>query len=222
MSPGNTLTVDPGVTVIFDGDYTLSIGFNASIIAEGTDTEPILFTTSSGAPFPGSWNWLSLGDQALASSFDHCVFEYAEMGLKISDSVVAIANCEFRYCLTGIACVEASPTIDNCDIHDCASLGISLSGRGSSPVIHGCNIYDNGTGNVYLFGYGPGDLVIIDAENNWWGTDVEQEIEQEISHDVDDPNKHGHVDYDPWLHEVPVEATSWGRVKALFLESPGR
>ena len=65
MSPGNTLTIEPGVTVIFDGDYRLGIGFNASIVAEGTGAEPILFTSGSGTPFPGSWNWLSVGDQAL-------------------------------------------------------------------------------------------------------------------------------------------------------------
>ena len=58
--------------------------------------------------------------------------------------------------------------------------------------------------------------MVIDAENNWWGTDIEQEIEQEISHDVDDPANYAHVDYDPWLHEVPVEELTWARVKALF------
>jgi parallel beta-helix repeat protein len=204
--------------VVFEGNYILDIRYNCSIVAEGTASEPILFTSGSGSPFPGSWTWITF-NASPGSSFEHCVFEYGQIGLRINNSSFPITRCEFRHCSVGIQCGDSSPMIEDCDIHDNGSTGIALLGRLSAPTIHGCNIYNNAGGwNIHLTGYEPGDLVIIDAENNWWGTDIEAEIEFAVSHDVDDANTRGHVDYDPWLHEVPVEPVTWGRLKALFAD----
>ncbi len=67
---------------------------------------------------------------------------------------------------------------------------------------------------MYVTAYTVPPMVTIDAENNWWGTDVEAEIANSIN--IHGLSAYVEVDYDPWLHEVPVEASSWGRVKALF------
>ena len=37
---------------------------------------------------------------------------------------------------------------------------------------------------------------VLDAQNNWWGTDVEGEIQQSIRDSEDYPDAHAAVDYD--------------------------
>ena len=92
--------------------------------------------------------------------------------------------------------------------------GIVVFGPDSVPVIHDCNLYDNPSGNMYVTAYTVPPMVTIDAENNWWGTDVDAEIANSIT--IHGLSVHVEVDYDPWLHETPIEASSWGRIKALF------
>jgi hypothetical protein len=87
----------------------------------------------------------------------------------------------------------------------------------SSPEIHGCNLYDNAE-NMDVRDYSQyTPPTVINAEDNWRGVDDAPGIEATIT----TPSwcePHVEVDFDPWLHEVPVEATSWGRLKAMFVE----
>ncbi len=57
---GATLTIDAGVEVRFDLGGVLLIGSLAfgpgTIVAEGTEAEPILFTTNDVPAEPGDWN----------------------------------------------------------------------------------------------------------------------------------------------------------------------
>jgi hypothetical protein len=92
--------------------------------------------------------------------------------------------------------------------------GIVVYGPLSAPVVHNCNLYDNPSGNMYVTAYMVAPMVTIDAENNWWGTDVDAEIANSIM--IHGLSVFVEVDYDPWLHETSVETSSWGRVKALF------
>jgi hypothetical protein len=64
----------------------------------------------------------------------------------------------------------------------------------------------------------PAPGVTINAENNWWGTDVEGEIQQEIRDSADNPDIYATVDYTPWWSEQPVDASTWSRIKHLFAE----
>ncbi len=64
------LTIEAGVTVEFDTDAYLSIGVDnpGGIVAVGTSSAPIVFTSSAATPTAGSWASVSLGSQALATS----------------------------------------------------------------------------------------------------------------------------------------------------------
>ena len=106
------------------------------------------------------------------------------------------------------------PSIESCDIIQ-NLYGLYAYGPNSAPVVDGCNLYYNLACNMYLTGYADPPMVMIDAENNWWGTDVDAEIASSIT--ITGESVNVTVDYDPWLHEAPVEASSWGRVKALFM-----
>ncbi|MCP4346698.1 MAG: choice-of-anchor D domain-containing protein [Desulfobacterales bacterium] len=84
-----TLTIEPGVVVNFwkseddsqDNKYSLII--NGQLIARGTASENILFTSSSSSPEPGDWGYIELTEDATAAIFDEngeylegSIFEY--------------------------------------------------------------------------------------------------------------------------------------------------
>jgi len=64
----------------------------------------------------------------------------------------------------------------------------------------------------------PAPLVSLNAENNWWGTDIESEIQDSIRDNDDNPSVYIQVDYTPWRDQAPVEESSWARVKSMYVE----
>jgi hypothetical protein len=217
VSDGAILTIDPGVTVKFDGFYQIRAMDGGSVYAPGTQGQGITFTSNSGTPAADDWIWLFISDSP-ASYFSYCTVEYCRKGFSLIRSSPTITNCTIRHTnWEGLTCEDGSPTIQDCEIHD-TSAAISLYANAGTPqpVIHGCNLYDSITYNLILGGYDDAPLVTIDAESNWWGTNIESEIEDTIDHDVDHPGTYGHVDFDPWLMDTPVEEVTWARVKAMF------
>lgn len=205
------------VTVEFDGFYSMTTDGLGFIVAEGSADHDVLFTSLALPHAPGDWNCVSVSMNQ--SSFSRCTFEYANIGVRANGADAAISYCTFRFCWgPAIWCFNGSPTVLHCDIHDNdVGLQIHCSGYQSHPVINHSNIYDNSTSNLNVVAY-PEPLVVLDAQNNWWGTNIEAEIQAMIHDSADNPAVYATVDYDPWLHEVPVEEMTWGRVKALFAE----
>ena len=210
-----TLLIQAGVTVAFDGNYIFGTAWGSAIIATGTSGNDVLFTSNAVTPAPTDWKWLVVNGPN-PSSFEYCTFEFAEQGLRVSFASPAVSHCTIRSCSSsGLFIGESSPTVQYCDIYANRD-GIGITGNASNPTINYNNIHGNTHWNVYVFSY-PEPAVIIDCENNWWGTDVEAEIAQEINDSADNPDIYATIDYDPWWMEQPVEATTWGRVKALFV-----
>lgn len=62
---GATLTIEPGTTIIgdFDSKASLVISKGSNIVAKGTSTDPIVFTSSRSVKKPGDWGGIFiLGD----------------------------------------------------------------------------------------------------------------------------------------------------------------
>lgn len=212
---GSVLTIDPGVEVRFDGPYEIYVEEGSSIVAEGSGSERILFT--SNAPSPTSTDWKNIFvSGSPASSFRHCVFEHGTRGLYLSESSPAIERCVFRLCQTGIWCARSSPVITGTEIIDCTSVGVYCLYSQSAPSLNGCNLEGNAVFNVYLNSYTALPLVTIDATGSWWGTDDEEAIAATIRDNADSPSIYGVVDFSDWLTAPGVEASSWGSIKALF------
>ena len=212
---GNSvLTIQAGVTVAFDGVYILETMDGSAIIATGTPGDPVLFTSNAPTPAPGDWRWLQVhgGNH---SSFTHCVFEYGEYGLRPNNAAPTVTYCTIRHCSSsGIFIAGASPTITHCDIHHCRD-GIGISHNLSAPSVNFCNIHDNTHWNVYVLAF-DAPSVVIDMENNWWGTADPGAIAQEINDSTDNADIYATIDFDPWAGAVPNESLSWSKVKALF------
>ena len=143
-----TLTVKPGVTMRFD-DYGLIIGKSGNLgalYAEGTEQDPIRF--SSVSEVPNSWKGIIIKDDTenAKSTLKNCIIEYAG---KISDS----------YRQGNIICSNASPIIMNCTIKSGGQNGISVYDT-SCPVIQQNEIIDNEENGIWL--YRSGAMAIIE------------------------------------------------------------
>lgn len=156
--PGYTLTIEPGVVVKFDNNKRLEIR-QAKLIAAGTSTDSIAFTSNSVNPTPGDYSGIYLNGGAITSVFDYCSINYAATGIEISvtDSVLLshsifyrntlglhfignfnAANIRMSYCnfnnnYNG-ADIEAldNAVISYCNFSSSAATGLVLKDNGSS------------------------------------------------------------------------------------------
>jgi hypothetical protein len=71
IADGATLTIEPGVTVLFNQGTSLTI--NGRLIAEGTETNRILFTRNTGAT---SWSQLNFTANNTTSRIAHAEMRY--------------------------------------------------------------------------------------------------------------------------------------------------
>ncbi|MCD6161146.1 MAG: cadherin-like domain-containing protein [candidate division Zixibacteria bacterium] len=132
---GATLTIEPGTILKFDSGVKFRIGYNASdfgaLIAEGTTTNSITFTSSSPSPGHGAWSGIWFDDGAMnTSSMEYCKVLYggsASYGNIVCSGIDAantptLANCEIAYSAGyGIYVYDCTPDytgIDMNDVHD--------------------------------------------------------------------------------------------------------
>ncbi|MCP4614454.1 MAG: right-handed parallel beta-helix repeat-containing protein, partial [Planctomycetes bacterium] len=133
-----SLTIEPGVEVRFNAGTQLQSGhtnsvYKGALIAQGTETEPIVFTSNASNPAPGDWKGLyfpSANDDAL-TILEHCTVEYGGGN--------TFGNLYFA---------NASGTIKNCTIQNSSSQGVYL-GATSSPLIESCTISENTENGIY-------------------------------------------------------------------------
>lgn len=71
VTDSTTLSIEPGTVII--GDYktkgSLTISRNSKIIAEGEETDPIVFTSNRGVKRPGDWGGLVILGNAPSNKF---------------------------------------------------------------------------------------------------------------------------------------------------------
>lgn len=106
---GSIVNIAPGTEILFmeDGLWDVAYWDNkyATIIAEGTEDKPILFSSASTSPAPGDWKGFTFYNGANNCSFKHSTFEFAgsrdyEGMIFIRESNVAFTDCEFYYSKT--------------------------------------------------------------------------------------------------------------------------
>ena len=100
LFPGYTLTIEPGVIVKFENDKFLEIR-QSRIIALGTSTDSITFTSNSLTPSKGIYGGIFL-NASLNSDFAYCNFEFADNGINAQINSLTIKNSDFRYNNRGI------------------------------------------------------------------------------------------------------------------------
>ena len=115
-SSGDTLVIQPGVTIKFDPDYQYGRNnydryyeVDGTLIAQGTPTQPIVFTSyrdasfgghtnipsDNSAPAPGDWNFIRFnGSSAANSVLSYCQFLYGGL----NDYTYGNGNLVFQGC----------------------------------------------------------------------------------------------------------------------------
>lgn len=112
IADGETLTIEPGVEVIFQGHFGLDI--NGQILAIGNAEQTILFTINDNTGWNnlsfniGTWKGVEMSDVSMSndtSRFDFCILEYAKEveidgGAMHIDNVnkLIVSNSLIRFC----------------------------------------------------------------------------------------------------------------------------
>jgi len=103
---GSILHIAKGTEIRFMNSAQWDIAYwgneYATIIAEGTAEEPIIFTSASLSPAAGDWIGLNFYEGTINTSFDHCIFKYGggktyfDM-FNVKNAAIAVTNCSFSY-----------------------------------------------------------------------------------------------------------------------------
>ncbi len=169
IDQGVTLTIMPGATVKLASGALIQTAtiYNSpgasSIVANGTSTSPIIFTSNATSPAPGDWGNIVVYQSNAQASFQYCIFEYGggqdNVGSKFpmlnaqGGGSVSIANCEFRYSANYAVEVDNSSKLTlftNNYIHNISNYAMHLPGSTAGSI---------GTGNKIT---SKGVLVTID------------------------------------------------------------
>jgi len=161
FSAGSSLTIEPGVVIKFYNTAGL-IFRDASIIADGTPEEPIVFTSfyddeyggdtnndgASSTPSAGNWYGVDLkGDTSGRSVFDNTIFRYggvhydwyyaSRANLKVDGASPPITNSVFEESALSGLIIANSDSVVSDNIFRSNNKGSDLSGTGASVVIGG-------------------------------------------------------------------------------------
>ena len=140
-----TLTIEPDVIIKVAGQYALQVG--GGLVARGTETKPIIFTTTEISPVPGSWGYIKFEDSSMDAIFD-------DDGNYVSGSILQYCTVEYGGG-SGEGAVwigSASPFIDNCVIRQNATKGLYL--YSSASIISNNTISGNSAtsgGGIYTY-----------------------------------------------------------------------
>ena len=126
-----TLTIEPGVVIKFDVQCAMQI--DGKLVAIGTETDRITFTSNLPNPQPGDWGRIFFSDPAQdaildtnAVYSDGCVLQYCTLTYGGGDSEYG----------TSLATIQSSyssmPYVDNCIIQYSQSGGIYCNYNGDS------------------------------------------------------------------------------------------
>ena len=131
---GNTLILLPGDELHFADDAMIIIDSNASLVANGTADQPILFTSLCHDPWyrnmPGQWQTVWFYNYSVGNVVNHAVVENAEGGLRCyPGSQLAVSNTIIRNCSdAGIIGQDATITGNNLLVYDCFSSMVLIGG----------------------------------------------------------------------------------------------
>ena len=142
VDQGGKLTIEPGVTVKFEGGGQLNV--------YGTlDAKDVTFTWADGV---NQWDGIYFsGPGSSNSRLDGCIIEHADGAYQTSQGILLISNssptitgCTIRDSVAsyGIWISNGSPTITNTTVSGMANHGIRVTGD-SSPRVTGCTLTDN-------------------------------------------------------------------------------
>ena len=215
VNQGVTLTIEPGVTLLFlgnsDDQGNSSSGRTPNdselivygqLVAMGTTSEPIVFTSSLQDPFIGDWGGIYFSGACcpiVQTTLQHVVVEYSSYGvwlayygdLAITDSVIRYSannGVNVDYLNQGTLTVGGSTITNNAGngIYDRNYSVSTISGNeisdngnyglhhryGTALTVSGNIMAGNSNGNIYAYFSQPGTPVIQNNTVSGGGTGI--------------------------------------------------
>jgi subtilisin family serine protease len=186
ISNNVTLTIEPGTTVKFaahsdveaDGADTnrCELVVQGTLVAEGTPSNPIVFSSNSTDPQPGDWYGIRFTNSSVDSTcvIENCYITQAQHGIYCDQASPKITNNQIGHCVYGVLCENASPVVTNNKIILNNSSAIFSSG---SPIpnlgdLSNADTTDDGRNEIWgnqLWEVFNDATDTVQAENNWWG-----------------------------------------------------
>jgi len=149
VSDGDTLIIEPGVTIKFMDYYSFAI--HGTLVAAGTEADSIRFTSGQTAWNPNDWGNINFdGNSTSNSLISNSIIEYANQGINCgSSSSPTISNNKISNNNNGgIYCgSSSSPTISNNTVSNNIDFGIYCEHH-SSPTISN-NVISNSNNGIY-------------------------------------------------------------------------
>jgi hypothetical protein len=102
IDTGATLTIDPGVHILFDGNYVIYV--DGKIRMQGTAVDSIFITSNKSIPAISDYSGIDIRNSTSKDTFlfDYCHFSYAGAGIFVRNIAAKITNCVFDYCGNGV------------------------------------------------------------------------------------------------------------------------
>ncbi len=159
VESGDSLTLQPGTTFHFDGYYQFEI--YGTLLAEGTETDSIFFTTDTLSN-PDRWRVLEFRSFTNSGGqLAYCVIQFAYNPNGVgavccnTNSSPSFTNCTISDNITmnggGVYCGSSSPTFTNCTISgnsaDVCGGGVGCGGSQCTPVFTNCILSGNSAGH---------------------------------------------------------------------------
>jgi hypothetical protein len=158
INSGTSLIIDPGVEVIVQGHYVITV--YGGICAIGSDSQYINFhvqdTTGWSVDTSDAGGWIGIdlrnGVPADSSSFRYCnIYDLKNGGISCYNTNIIISNCNLYHNSSCVLASSSSDTLINsfelstCNIHDNKSTVTSVICSFSfvNINIHGCQFYNN-------------------------------------------------------------------------------
>ena len=244
---GATLTIKPGTQISFkkidrnlDGIGDAEIRVLGRILAQGTNTAPILFHSAEAKPAPLDWSYLLIFTSGDHNIIEFCRFEDGFSGLQVQFSTATVSDSWFRNNNDGIRFGRAKLSIThNSFTHN--SIGIRFT-RMEGPADIKNNVISNNKVGIFLVPSGQnirdffkpgrggtawnkGHLHIshnsvfnnrqynlklgakqqwdLNIDNNWWGSEDTEVIQNGIF-DKNDDDELGTAIIHPISQKAPL------------------
>ncbi len=161
---GRTLTIAPGTKLQFESHISMVVANGGTLWAEGTASQPIIFTSTS--PLPSSpVYWLGLQAQYGSTlRLDQCDISFAENGnyggLWIDTNDAQMRNCRIHHhkrtglYLSSPIDATIAPVLTNVEVTDNGQHGVYLSASSSSVLNltwDGGRVANNGWAGFYVY-----------------------------------------------------------------------